>query len=271
MNLSDLARRLDQEAHVWLLPTDARPAPAGRLAAPIDSARLDALSACLSENERERASDFRSRDDRAQFIQAHAFLRWVLSRYLTDRQSAGWDFVIGPYGRPELAESELRWLRFNLSHTAGLVAVAVTRDTDCGVDVERRDKRRNFLGMSRTAFSEREQAHVRQIPEDQRQARFYQIWCLKEAYIKAIGMGLSQPLHQFSFELDDASAIAFEPAPKRPPQDWQFYLGTPSPVHQLALALGAAPTSGVRLFDVSPELAISKQASLSAAERLTRA
>ncbi|MCA9647830.1 MAG: 4'-phosphopantetheinyl transferase superfamily protein, partial [Myxococcales bacterium] len=185
MTLSELAEALESEAHIWLFSV---PPSAGW-----DPARLEELSGWLSESERERAADFRVKEDRVQFIAAHACLRHVLSRYLPERGPATWDYVIGPYGRPELAEAELRWLRFNLSHTGGLAACVVTRRLDCGVDVERRDKRRNFLGMSRTAFSELEQAELREIPEEQRPARFYEVWTLKEAYIKAIGMGLSQP------------------------------------------------------------------------------
>ncbi|MGE0326350.1 MAG: 4'-phosphopantetheinyl transferase superfamily protein [Polyangiaceae bacterium] len=240
MTLSEFALALESEAHVWLFSLPPSTA--------WDGGRLDELTTWLSESERERASDFRMKEDRVQFIAAHACLRHVLSRYLPERGPQTWDYVIGPYGRPELAEPELRWLRFNLSHTGGLAACAVSRQLDCGVDVERRDKRRNFLGMSRTAFSELEQAELRQIPEERRQARFYEVWTLKEAYIKAIGMGLSQPLHQFSFALSAEGGAQFEPAPKRPAQPWAFYLDQPSELHQLALALGAAPAGGVRLF-----------------------
>lgn len=247
MNLSELAQGLECEAHVWLFPL----APSTSW----DASRLEELTGWLTPSEQERANDFRSREDRVQFVAAHAFLRAVLSRYLPDREPAEWDYVIGPYGRPELAEPELRWLRFNLSHTGGLAACAVTRQLDCGVDVERRDKRRNFLGMSRTAFSELEQASLRQIPEEQRQARFYEIWTLKEAYIKAIGMGLSQPLHQFSFELDAPDGPRFEPAPRRPARPWAFYLDRPTEQHQLALALSATPPGGVSLFALDPAFA----------------
>lgn len=247
MTLSELAQALESEAHVWLF---SMPPSAGW-----DAGRLEQLTTWLSESERERASDFRMKEDRVQFIAAHAFLRDVLSRYVPERGPETWDYVIGPYGRPELAEQELRWLRFNLSHTGGLAACAVTQALDCGVDVERRDKRRNFLGMSRTAFSELEQANLRQIPEEERQARFYEIWTLKEAYIKAIGMGLSQPLHQFSFELDVPDGPRFEPAPRRPAKPWAFYLDRPTEQHQLALALSATPRSGVQLFTLDPPFA----------------
>ena len=239
MTLSELAQALESEAHVWLFPVTP--------GSSWDPARLEELMSWLTPSERERAGDFRSRDDRLQFVASHGFLRAVLSRYLKDRPPSSWDYVIGPYGRPELADAELRWLRFNLSHTAGLAACCVTRALECGIDVERRDRRRNFLGMARTAFSELEQANLRQIPEERRQARFYEIWTLKEAYIKAIGMGLSQPLHQFSFELDAPGGPRFHPAPSRPARPWACYLDTPTEQHQLALMLGATPPGGVRL------------------------
>lgn len=238
MSQAALLERLTGEAHVWLLAVPERA---------LSGATEDELKGILDPEERERAQTFRSLSDRQHFILAHAFLRKTLSRYAPRVAPAAWSYAIGPYGRPELAGPAAACgagggprLRFNLSHTRGLVACSVTEGGECGVDVERRDRTRNFLGMARTAFAPSERAQLERLPAEQRQARFYQIWTLKEAYIKLIGMGLSQRLDHFDFDLSDLPAIKFTPPPSREPRGWRFVLDTPTPEHQLALAVDGA-------------------------------
>lgn len=238
MSGETLLERLGREAHVWLqsFPLTA-----------LGSEEEAELLGLLDPEESERAQTFRSVSDRQHFILAHGFLRQTLSRYAPQIAPERWSYALGAYGRPELAGPAEACgagggprLRFNLSHTRGLIACSVTQGSECGIDVERRDRARNFLGMARTAFAPSERRQLEGIPTDQRQARFYQIWTLKEAYIKVIGMGLSQRLDQFDFDLSALPEIRFTAPPNREPRVWRFVLDTPTPEHQLALAVDGA-------------------------------
>lgn len=104
----------------------------------------------------------------------------------------------GKYGKPYLADYPD--IFFNLSHSEGITACIVDR-SECGVDCERvREYRPNVM---KRAFSEAERAAVEAAPESERNLIFFILWTLKEAYIKAIGMGLSFPLEKAEFSIVD--------------------------------------------------------------------
>lgn len=154
----------------------------------------------LSAEECARHDRFRFPRDRHHFLVAHALVRTTLAR-ATGRDAASLTFTIGERGRPELdlPDGEVS-VRFNLSHTLGRVAVAVTASDDVGVDVER--MRDVNLGVAERHFAPSEAASLRALPADQQEARFFAYWTLKEAYIKARGLGLALPLDGFAFDLD---------------------------------------------------------------------
>ncbi len=119
--------------------------------------------------------------------------------------TAGPRSSIGPPACPDL--------RFNISHTDGLIACAVTIGREVGVDVEHVGRRLTHDVAGRF-FAPREVADLRALPDDEQQRVFFDYWTLKEAYIKARGFGLALPLGDFAFKLNppDAPAITFEPA-----------------------------------------------------------
>ena len=129
-------------------------------------------------------------------------------------------------------------LHFNLSHTRGLIAVGVASGRDLGVDVEFVDR-----GLTQDVagrfFAPAEVRDLRALPDDQQAVTFFDYWTLKEAYIKARGMGLALPLDQFAFALDGdrPPTIAFGPAIADDPARWQFFQAWPLPRHRLAVAV----------------------------------
>ena len=184
-----------REAHVWHLAADNE----------ADAGAYDRWWDLLSHSERGRASRFVVPADRHRFVLAHAALRVILSRYIRNAPTL-LTFETNAYGRPELSTSAGgRPLRFNLSHTYGLIAVAVCREYDIGVDVEctLRRSTADWFELAARFFSPFETAALRRLANEQRDQRFLQVWTLKEAYIKARGLGLSIPLHAFSFDLTD--------------------------------------------------------------------
>lgn len=196
----------------------------------------------LSDAERARAARFRFDADRASFVAAHALLRATLSAHapVAPRE---WSFAENAFGKPSIdGPHAVHGLAFNLTHTRGLVACAVCRGGDVGVDVEAVREDVDSLDIARRYFSERERAALEAAAAGDRPARFTEIWALKESYVKAIGHGLSHALDTFSFSLEREGRIGFAP----PPDDnraWRFALFAPAAQFRLAVALNA-PASG---------------------------
>ena len=197
-----------------------------------------ALLAIVSAEEVARLRRYLRPEDRRLFLAAHTLLRQSLSR-CAPAPPASWSFVQGPYGRPELYD---RRLRFSLSHAPGLVGCLVTETVDCGLDIEDTTRVENPLDLARTVFSDAECDLLERSDSHLRRQRFFEIWTLKEAYVKARGMGLFLPLDCFSFGLQAGAAgtdITFT-SEEDPPQhaaDWQFELSYPTPHHVAAVAL----------------------------------
>ena len=161
----------------------------------------------LEDDEIDRADRFHFEKDRKAFTVSRGFLRHVLGRYLATSPEA-LRFLYGPYGKPALnGEHKNSSLRFNMSHSHAVGLVAVSDTKEVGVDVEY--IRPDFASedIARRFFSPHEVAAFNALPDELRVAAFFRCWSRKEAYIKAIGRGLSQPLDGFDVTL----------APETPP------------------------------------------------------
>ena len=200
----------------------------------------------LSDEERARQQRFRFARDQDSYLLAHALVRRTLSELL-GVPPAALAFEAGEHGRPELiAPRRAPRLRFNLSHTEGLVACAFAVEHDVGVDVEHVDRRVEIEQLARSVFSEAERAALFALPTAQAQrVRFFELWTLKEAYIKAVGIGLGLPLQAISLQLDGrpGPTIGFGPELADDPARWFLYVGPLGDGHMLAAALAAAPTA----------------------------
>ncbi|AKU93612.1 4'-phosphopantetheinyl transferase [Labilithrix luteola] len=199
-----------------------------------DGCRARAL-AILSTDELERFARYRLERDRAIYLATHWLVRTVLSDYEPTAPEA-WRFATGKYGRPEI--TGISTLRFNLSNTHGLVACAVCRRVDVGVDVERKT---GFapLDAADRFFAPTEVASLRGLPVTERSRRFFDYWTLKESYIKARGLGLALPLDQFAFVLENGRSprIEFDPRLDDHGDHWQFEQHVPTNDHLLAVCV----------------------------------
>jgi 4'-phosphopantetheinyl transferase len=220
----------DNAVHVWyiLAPRKATSALAAR--------HLN----LLSPDERTRHDRFLQEKDRCQFLLGKVLVRTVLSYYLGGDPHA-WVFTTNRFGKPILANSP-EPMQFNLSHTEGLVACALARNFEVGIDVESIERSAN-MDIARRFFAPAEVAFLENTPEERRQAVFFQFWTLKEAYIKARGQGLSMPLEQFAFRLEEPPRVTFEPAMRDDPEAWRFLMpSVPSDTHQVAVAVQCPQT-----------------------------
>lgn len=222
---------LSREVHLWSLTT--------MTFSEADLAKH--AERVLSPEERQRAERFAFAKDRRSYITAHWLLRQVLSAYVSMPPDA-WEFARAPHGKPFLAglNAELG-LFFNLSHTTGMVACAVTRMGEVGVDVET-VRPRDHLNLARRYFAPLEVSQMESLsPEDQQEV-FFRFWTLKEAYIKAQGLGLAMDLASFGFPEVQADQINIEFAEgsEDSPNDWSFFRHEPDPHHKIAVAVRRA-------------------------------
>jgi len=154
---------------------------------------IKSVESVLSADETQRAGRFHFAQDRNRFILSHGYLRAILARYLHCRPDQ-LEFSPNEYGKPALADSNLE---FNLSHSGVFALLAVSRIHKVGIDVEQVRQDVETETLARRFFSERENSDLMKTPPEQRIAAFYRCWTLKEAYIKAHGLGLSLPLDGF--------------------------------------------------------------------------
>ncbi len=229
-----------QEIHLWFVfPND--------IEAPL---LLDQYATFLTMEEKTQWQRFHFARHRHQYLVTRALIRTLLSRYLPGHP-AEWRFSKNEYGKPEVIPfSGMMPLRFNLSHTEGLIACGVVLEHDIGVDVEDIERSGDQLGIADRFFSDREVNDLFALPLDSQKSRFFDYWTLKESYIKARGMGLSIPLGQFSFHLADNQPIriSFDPQLQDDPEHWQFRLLQPTPCYKAAVGLCQNPTTSHRLI-----------------------
>ena len=160
--------------------------------------RIDSLERQLSDDEIRRADRFRSAEDRNKFVAARGGLREVLAGAI-HRDAGGLVFGYGPHGKPFLPGHDVC---FNLAHAGDLAMVAMSIDREVGVDIERSRRGLNPMLLAERVFSARERRRLESLPETLRDAYFLRIWTLKEAYVKAIGAGLSHPLSGLDIDID---------------------------------------------------------------------
>ncbi len=204
-----------------------------------DRGLLSRYEKILSDDELGRKRRFRFERHRHRFLVAKALVRSVLSRYV-DIEPGSWRFCCNKYGKPEISEAmNDSGIRFNLSHTAGLIVCGVVLKNDIGVDVENVQRQGKTDEIANRFFSPAEVADLEAANENDRKERFYRYWTLKESYIKARGMGLSLPLDRFSFHLRDNEPIRISFAPELDdnPKRWQFKLFEPLPNHPTAVSV----------------------------------
>jgi 4'-phosphopantetheinyl transferase len=147
----------------------------------------------LSDDERQRASRLIHVQDQRRFIAGRARLRQILAHYVALPPDA-LVFCYGAQGKPALSHAHAAPF-FNLSHSGGLVALAVAPGCDIGIDIERlrpieRDVANRF-------FSAGENAALARLHKADWRDAFYGCWTRKEAVVKALGKGLSLPLDSF--------------------------------------------------------------------------
>ncbi|MCP4040845.1 MAG: 4'-phosphopantetheinyl transferase superfamily protein [Gammaproteobacteria bacterium] len=212
----------------------------------VDAAEIQDLyllahyASLLSVEEESKQKRFRFERHRHQYLVTRAMVRSVLSLYINEIDPGDWLFKTNSYGKPSIGNEPLQIpLCFNISHTGNFIVMAVALDHDVGVDVENLHRAGDMQAIAKRFFSPLELTALQALPDEQQQGRFFDLWTLKEAYIKACGMGLSIPLAHFSFSFSQRKRIdiSFTPEVDDSPEQWRFWQIRPDEDHKVALAI----------------------------------
>jgi len=201
--------------------------------------RVRQLEQTLSTDERERASRFRFETDRTRFVVGRGTLRSILGHYLgieADRVRLRY----GRNGKPYLDEGPDRAsIQFNLAHSHQLAVLIFARMRQVGIDLEYVRPVPRLQKIAASFFSAYENAVLSSLPPGQQEEAFYLCWTCKEAYLKATGLGLEQPLDQFDVALapgEPARLLRVEDRPEET-RRWSLRWLEPAPGYLAALAV----------------------------------
>lgn len=190
----------------------------------------DRCLSLLSLDERARYEQIQTAAMREEYLAARALCRAALSHYAGIDPSE-WRFAARAHGKPAIAApSRFGALRFNLTHTGGLVICIVSRAGEVGVDAEETSQTVDPSLVARHFLSRAQQAQLATLPARERLARFFEQWVLKEAYVKAIGKGLAYSPERLTIEQDESG----EPVATK---NCRFSLHRPSLHHVAAAAV----------------------------------
>ncbi len=199
----------------------------------------------MSDDERARAQKFiRGKDE---YIASRWLLRKVLGQYL-QQSPVSLVFSRSEKGKPYIANSSLK---FNLSHSGHWALLALGQDMELGVDIEQIRDSRDLLGIAENYYHPDEFTQLRQRHGAEQILFFYQLWTLKEALLKAMGVGISAGLENLNFRVGDAISVTLSPVlqAQSVTDKWQFHQWQLPDTSYCALAAANATLPQPRWFD----------------------
>lgn len=222
---------VDTQIHLWTLSHVPPQSPVGLPPSKI-----------LNNPERERQANFATPELRYRYRSRREMVRRTLSLYRPEIHETDWVFSHNALGKPSIHTSQCnRNLYFNLSHTRGMTVLAVAGIEPMGIDIEntRTEKSQNHLEIAKRFFTPLETEQIKQGTRQQQIEQFFDYWTLKEAYIKAVGKGLSLGLDRFQFLLNPGSPITidFPPPAIDDAEHWCFHQETLQDHFRIAIAL----------------------------------
>jgi len=201
--------------------------------------RVDQLAYSLSADERMRAARFHFETDRVRFIVARGMLRSILSLYL-GIEAGQVELYYQRQGKPYLPESlNQAPIHFSMAHSHQLAVYAFVHAREIGIDLEYAQPMPGLWQTAAAFMSEHELSLLSALPADQQQQAFYLCWTRKEAYIKARGVGLAQPLEQLDVSMTPGKPARLLSVEGKPDETWRWAMQsfTPAAGYVAALAV----------------------------------
>ena len=210
------------QAHIWRVQLDKHQ-------------EINRLWSILSEDEKAKANKFKYPEDQKRYFVARSALRILLSRY-TRVKPESITFSYNEFGKPELINCTLQ---FNLSHSRNYAILAFTLHNEIGVDIEYVNTSVEFKDVASIFFAKGEIKKLFQLPEIEWSQAFFNCWTRKEAFIKAVGNGLSFPLSQFEVSLHPNEPTALLATHWNPQaiNHWSLHSFSPAPNFVGAVAI----------------------------------
>lgn len=195
----------------------------------------------LNADELDRASRFSRDDDRIRFLIARSTRRELLARSL-GCEPRSLEFVTGPFGKPRLADRHGRAPEFNTSHSGDWILHAFA-DVPVGIDVEQAHPDVAVFEELLWAFSAGERNIIERTPQPERGRALAAAWARKEAYVKAVGEGLSRPLSRIEIAVgcDRRAALSHDHNPASGNRCWTFVDLAIAPDYTACLVHAGAP------------------------------
>lgn len=219
------------EVHVWWMALD------------LPDDLLVRLEAWLDDGERARASRFHFAPHRRRFVAAHGQMRALLGAY-SGLAPPAVRFAAGANGKPALvplpgADALSQPIEFNLSHSQHEGLLAVARGAVVGADIEVQHAPSDLEELARRHFTAGELHDLQRLPPEQRQDGFFAGWTRKEAYVKALGAGLTVPLDGFDVALrpDEPAALRSVDDSAAAAAEWTLWAERPTATSWAAIAV----------------------------------
>jgi 4'-phosphopantetheinyl transferase len=169
---------------------------------------VNSLKVCLSGEETNRAASFHFARDQRRFVIHRAILRRLLASYLGSRAEVV-RLLPGLNGKPFVSGQDMpEGIRFNCSHSGDLGLIVIAQGCELGVDLEQHRHLNDAEDLAKAFFSDSEIKELNDLPRSLKTVGFFNCWTRKEAFVKAIGLGLSFPLNRFSVSLTPGQPAA---------------------------------------------------------------
>ncbi len=237
-NQNDLLFQNHEDVHIFLIPLGPNQS-------------LERARTLLTPDEKARAARFKIERARRQFVLTRASLRWLLTAY-TGLQNPQIQFVNNDFGKPFLLNLTSPPIYFNVSHSQEWALIGLCAKHDLGIDIEFMPPDFDGLHLAERFFSANEVKQLHQLPVNEQKEGFFNAWTRKEAYIKAVGKGLSIPLSGFSVTLAPHLPARLLETSHQPELAQQFTLADlPVPPDYKGAVVVKAEQINLRLFDGS--------------------
>ncbi len=171
-----------QQIHLWYISLDIKVSPSS-------------LFSILSIDEQQKANNFYFEQHKTSYILRKIALRQILSKYCMITSNAI-NFKYTYYQKPYFEINPFN-LQFNMSHSHNMAILAITKIHPIGADLEYLKPIEDVTDLALQFFSPQEFSKFALVPTNQKVKAFYTIWTRKEAFVKAIGKGLSYSLNTF--------------------------------------------------------------------------